>query len=210
MISAVVLAAGLSNRMGRPKMVLPWGSSTVIGQVVSTLLQAGLKEIIVVTGAARAEVEAAVEQLQREEVRTVFNPRFAENDMLVSLQVGLAVLGDDVDAMLVVLGDQPQIEVDVVHKLIDVYQADNARLIVPSFDMRRGHPWVVDRSLWPDLQSIPYGSTMRDFLHAHRQVITYVTVASSSILRDLDTPEEYASETKIRDTSARDEQSREK
>lgn len=210
MISAVVLAAGLSTRMGCPKMVLPWGSSTIIGQVVSTLLQAGLKEIIVVTGAARAEVEAVVEQLQREEVRTVFNPRFTENDMLVSLQVGLAVLGDDVDAMLVVLGDQPQIEVDVVHKLIDVYQADNVRLIVPSFDMRRGHPWVVDRSLWPDLQSIPQGSTMRDFLHAYRQVITYVTVASSSILRDLDTPEEYASETKIRDTSARDEQAREK
>jgi molybdenum cofactor cytidylyltransferase len=209
-ISAIVLAAGLSTRMGRPKMVLPWGASTVIGQVVNTLLLAGVKEVVVVTGAARVEVEDVVKQVNRAEVRTAFNPRYAEDNMLISLQVGMASLGEDVDAMLVVLGDQPQIEIDVVRSLMKVYQAENARLIVPSFDMRRGHPWVVDRSLWPALQSIPDGATMRDFLHAHPQQITYLPVNSSSILRDLDTPEEYALATQIPETSARDEQTREK
>ena len=192
MISAIVLAAGLSTRMGRPKLILPWGSTTVIGQVVATLVQAQVDDIVVVTGAARTEVEAAVEQGRWDEVRTVFNPRYADDDMLVSLQAGIAALGEQVDAMLVVLGDQPQIEVGVVRLLVDTYRTEGYPLIVPSFDMRRGHPWVVARALWPDLLSATAGSTMRDFLHAHTGQITYIAVSSSSILRDLDTPEDYA------------------
>jgi molybdenum cofactor cytidylyltransferase len=142
-------------------------------------------------------------------VRSIFNPRYAENDMLVSLQAGMAVLGEAVDAMLVALGDQPQIEVGVVHSLMEVYQEENARLIVPSFGLRRGHPWVVARSLWPTLYSIPAGSTMRDFLNACAQQITYLPVTSSSILRDLDTPEDYVVETKMREPTANDKEARE-
>jgi len=192
MISAVVLAAGLSTRMGSPKLILPWGSTTVIGQVVATLAQAQVDDIVVVTGAARTEVEAAVGQERWEGVRTVFNPRYAEDNMLVSLQAGIAALGGQVDAMLVALGDQPQIEFEVVRLLVDTYRTEGHPLIVPSFRMRRGHPWVVARALWPDLLSAPAGSTMRDFLLAHTGQITYIAVSSPSILRDLDTPEDYA------------------
>jgi molybdenum cofactor cytidylyltransferase len=192
MISAVVLAAGLSTRMGRPKLILPWGSTTVIGQVVATLAQAQVDDIVVVTGAARIEVEAAVTQGGWEAVRTVFNPRYAVDDMLASLQAGIAVLSGQVDAILVALGDQPQIEAGVVRLLVDTYRTEGYPIIVPSFRMRRGHPWVVARALWPDLLSAPAGSTMRDFLHTHTGQITYLAVSSPSILRDLDTPEDYA------------------
>jgi molybdenum cofactor cytidylyltransferase len=192
MISAVVLAAGLSTRMGRPKLILPWGSTTVIGQVVATLAQAQVDDIVVVTGAARTEVEAAVGQGRWEGIRMVFNPRYVEDNMLVSLQAGIAALGGQVDAMLVALGDQPQIEFDVVRSLVDTYRTEGHPLIVPSFRMRRGHPWVVARTLWPDLLSASAGSTMRDFLLAHTGQITYIAVSSPSILRDLDTPEDYA------------------
>jgi molybdenum cofactor cytidylyltransferase len=192
MISAVVLAAGLSTRMRRPKLVLPWGSTTVIGQVVTTLAQAQVDDIVVVTGAARTEVEAALEQGRWDTVRTVFNPRYSVDNMLVSLQAGIAALGKQVDAILVALGDQPQIEVGVVGLLVDTYRTEGYPLIVPSFHMRRGHPWVVARTLWPDLLSAPDSSTMRDFLHAHTGQITYIAVSSSSILGDLDTPEDYA------------------
>ena len=70
-VAAVVLAAGQSRRMGRPKLVLPWGDTTVIGRVVQALLEAGLNEIVVVTGGARRQVEAALAGLP---VRPVFNP----------------------------------------------------------------------------------------------------------------------------------------
>jgi molybdenum cofactor cytidylyltransferase len=191
MISAIVLAAGLSTRMGRPKLVMPWGTTTVIGQVVTTFAHAGADEIVVVTGGAQVEVEAAVCGVTGAAVRTVFNPRFAEDDMLVSLQAGMGVLGEEVQAMLVALGDQPQIEAAVIRLLLEAYHASHSPLIVPSYQMRRGHPWVVSHSLWPDLLSAPVGFTMRDFLNAHQQQITYIAVESSSILRDLDTPEDY-------------------
>lgn len=191
MISAIVLAAGLSTRMGRPKLVMPWGTTTVIGQVVTTFAQAGADEIVVVTGGAQVEVEAAVCGVTGATVRTVFNPRFAEDDMLVSLRAGMGVLGEEVQAMLVALGDQPQIEAAVIRSLLEAYHASHSPLIVPSYQMRRGHPWVVGHSLWPDLLSAPVGFTMRDFLNAHQQQITYIAVESSSILRDLDTPEDY-------------------
>ena len=197
MISAVVLAAGLSTRMGRPKLLLPWGSTTggfttVIGQVVATLVQAGLDEVVVVTGAMRAEVEAEVQKQGWVIVRTVFNPLHAQEDMLVSLKTGLAVLDQAVNAMLVVLGDQPQMEVGVVRSLLGAYRTKGHSLIVPSFQMHRGHPWLVARALWPALLSAPKNATMRDFLIAYPQQITYLPVTTSSILSDLDTPEDYA------------------
>jgi molybdenum cofactor cytidylyltransferase len=191
MIAAVVLAAGLSTRMGRPKLILPWGSTTIIGQVVVTLKQAGIGEIIVVTGGARQEVAAAVEAAIGSAARTVFNPHYAEGDMVISLRVGMNALSDAAQAMLVTLGDQPQIDADVVCALLDAYRPGQDSLIIPSFQMRRGHPWMVDRSLWPDLFSAPHGFTMRDFVKAHQKQITYLPVETSSILRDVDTPDDY-------------------
>lgn len=194
MISAVVLAAGLSTRMGRPKQLLPWGATTVIGQVIATLVQAQVAEIVVVTGAARNEVEAAVAQAGEAAARTVFNVRYAEDDMLVSLQTGLATLSRQAEAVIVALGDQPQIDPRVVCRVVETYRKEGCALIVPSFNLRRGHPWLVGRALWPELMSAPAGSTMRDFLHAHTGLITYLPVSSPSILRDLDTPEDYERE----------------
>lgn len=199
MIAAVVLAAGLSTRMGRPKLILPWGSTTVIGQVIATLVRAGLDDVVVVTGASRAEVEAAVREGHWEAVWTVFNPRYPLDDMLISLQVGMAALGNKVEAALVALGDQPFIEVEIVRALLEAYRAGGKPLIVPSYHLHRGHPWIVDRSLWLDLLSATLGTTMRDFLHAHAQQTTYIPVESPSILRDVDTPEDYARSTILYD-----------
>ncbi len=229
MFSAVVLAAGLSSRMGRPKMTLPWGETTVIGKVVSTLAEAGVEGIVVVTGGAREAVEAAVAALApklfpgRERgigVRVVFNPRYAEDSMITSLQVGLAALypprsphfrpksfpdsitsggrkwGDDrgalMQAVFVTLGDQPQIEAAVVRAIMDTYRATHAPLVLPSYRMRRGHPWVMDRSLWAEALAAPASVTLRDFLNAHAAQIHYLPVETPSVLADLDTPEDYA------------------
>lgn len=187
-IGAVVLAAGLSRRMGRPKMILPWGESTVIGQVVTILLQGGVKDGVVVTGGARGEVEAALSGLR---MRTVFNPDYQNGEMLASVQVGIRALPPESDAFLLALGDQPQIQLEVVRQLIETYQNQSHPLIVPSYEMRRGHPWLVAQSLWETLLNYQPPQTMRDFLHAHRDLIHYVNVSTPTILMDLDTPEDY-------------------
>lgn len=192
MITAIVLAAGLSTRMGRLKPILPWGSTTVIGRVVTTLIEAGLDQVLVVTGAGRIDVEAEISRHGWINVQAVFNPQYAEDDMLISLRTGMAGLSADVTAILVVLGDQPQMETGVVRALLEAYRNHRHLLIIPSYNMRRGHPWLVDRSLWAALQSLPKGATMRDFLHANAKHIAYIQVTTPSILSDLDTPEDYA------------------
>jgi len=199
-IAAVILAAGLSRRMGQPKMALPWGDTTVIGQVVRVLAEVGARPLVVVTGGAAELVGAALVAapvLPRAATRaaptmtTVFNPDFANGEMLASLQVGIRALPDSVEACLVALGDQPQIEVGVVKTILETYLQTGGTLWAPSFHMRRGHPWLIQRALWPDLLSMTSPATVRDFLNRHSAAIQYVAVDRDSILQDLDTPEDY-------------------
>ncbi len=195
MIAAIVLAAGLSRRMGRPKLSLPWRDTTVIGQVVAVLSAAGVAEILVVTGGARKEIETA---LRGTTARLVFNPRYEASEMIDSLQVGLTQLSPSVEATLVALGDQPQIQQSVVQAVLQAYEQAETRpssaLIVPSFQMKRGHPWLVARTLWPELSQIRPPETLRDFLDRHTREIFYLPVSTDTILRDLDTPEDYTRE----------------
>jgi molybdenum cofactor cytidylyltransferase len=111
--------------------------------------------------------------------------------MMVSLQAGMAALPAHTAAFLLALGDQPQIQPDTVRRVMEAYQENRAGLVVPSHEMRRGHPWLVDRRFWPELGSQPPQTTLRDFLNRRQAEIRYVTVATPSILLDLDTPEDY-------------------
>jgi len=192
MIAGVVLAAGKSERMGRPKMSLPWGDTTVIGQVVSTLISAGLDQVVVVTGGGRGEVEGALSSLPRDwPVRTVINPDYAAGEMLSSLQIGIASLGGKIEAALVALGDQPQIEGEVVKSILSAYRQSKANLVIPSYAMRRGHPMLIARPLWAALLALRYPQTLRDLIQAYGDQILYVSVDNPSILQDLDTPRDY-------------------
>jgi molybdenum cofactor cytidylyltransferase len=190
-VGAVVLAAGLSTRMGRPKMTLPWNGSTVIEKVVSTLLKANIDPIVVVTGGAHTLV---VEALKQFSVENIFNPTFANGEMLDSLQVGLSNMPVQVNAALIVLGDQPLIEEPVVRSVVEKYIVEGVKLVVPSYHMRRGHPWLVDRQLWPQILALKQPATLRDFMQANDQDIRYVIVDTASILHDIDTPEDYSSQ----------------
>lgn len=187
MISAIILAAGESKRMGRPKMVLPWEDTTVLGKVLATYRAAGLDEILVVTGGARRQVEA----LLGPGVRAVYNPRFAEGDMLGSLQAGLRTLASTTEAALVGLGDQPQLEQASISRLLEAFAATGAPLIVPSYEMRRGHPWLVARIFWDEILAMRAPDSPREFLNRHAGEIHYVRVETPGVVQDLDTPDEY-------------------
>ena len=188
MISAIILAAGQSRRMGQPKLLLPWGDVTVIGQVLSSFLKAGIEDIVVVTGGGRELVETAI---QHYPVRTVFNPGYALGEMLSSLQCGLRAMSDKTEAALIALGDQPQIQQETIRSICEKYRESKSELIIPSFRMRRGHPWLVARSLWKEVVDLNPPESPRDFLNNHADDIRYVDVETPSILADLDTPEDY-------------------
>ena len=187
MITALILAAGQSKRMGEPKMLLPWGRTTVLGQVIDIFKAAGVEDILVVTGGAREQVEALVGV----STRTVFNPGFAEGEMLSSIQTGLAELSPETEAVLIGLGDQPQVQERSVRLVVEEYTKSKASLVVPSFQMRRGHPWLATRIHWAEILHMDPSETPRDFLNRHAVDIHYVEINDPGILKDLDTPDDY-------------------
>jgi len=188
MISAIILAAGQSKRMGQPKMLLPWGELTVIEHVISTFLNAGIEDIVIVTGGARDQVEKAIDKYP---VRKIHNNDYATGEMLSSLQRGLRALPNQAQATLIGLGDQPQVQERSVRLICELYRESKSELIVPSFQMRRGHPWLVARPLWNEILELKPPESPRNFLNRHAGEIHYVDVDTRSILADLDTPEDY-------------------
>lgn len=191
-ISAVLLAAGLSSRMGQPKLLLPWGRTTVLGQIISTFATAGMEEIIIVTGGAREQIEGLVAELVNNyPVRTVYNPAYARGEMLSSIQAGLAALDSQTPAALIGLGDQPQVREETVRHICAAFVQTESPLVIPSFENRRGHPWLASRSLWPEILALPLSTTPRQFLDAYAGQVEYVE-ADESVLQDLDTPEDYS------------------
>lgn len=189
-ISGIVVAAGESVRMGQPKMVLPWGSTTVIGKVVSILQQVHLDEIIVVTGGWRKEVENALRDYC---VRTIYNSEYLEGEMLSSVKKGIEGLSDSSDAALITLGDMPYIKFEVVRSILETYISSRSMLVVPSYQMRRGHPWLVANKLWEEILELKKFHSLRYFLNKNQNLIKYVSVNTNSIILDLDTPTDYAS-----------------
>lgn len=187
-IGAVVLAAGLSQRMGKPKMILPWGNTSVIGQVVNILMNSDLDEIVVVTGATDSLVREA---LKNDPVRFTFNPNYSNGEMLLSLKIGMQELSPAIKAAMIVLGDQPQIETRVVRGLIKTYLEKDKKIIIPSYNLHRGHPWLVDRELWGQILELNAPMTLRDFLNQNNTLVYHYVVDNECILVDLDTPEEY-------------------
>lgn len=190
--SAIILAAGMSRRMGTPKMILPWGGTSVLGQVAATLAAAHPAiEIVIVSGGARELVGAEIARLAESlPVREVFNPAFDSGEMLSSLQAGLRALPASALATFIALGDQPQGKASTARELLSAFEARGARILVPSYKSRRGHPWLLRRDLWPEVLALRAPHTMRDFLNQHSAEIIY-TEADQSVLQDLDTLEEY-------------------
>ena len=185
MISAIILAAGESKRMGQPKMLLPWGDKTILTHVISIFQNAGLEDIIVVTGGAREKIEKLVSGCN---VRTVFNKEFKKAEMLSSIQYGIQALTSQTQAVLIGLGDQPQVQDRSVRMVCETFVQTKSSIVIPSYQMRRGHPWLVERSLWKELLK---SKTPRDFLNRHPTEIQYISVKDPNILADIDTPEEY-------------------
>jgi molybdenum cofactor cytidylyltransferase len=187
MIGAVILAAGRSRRMGRNKMLLPYSVSTVLETIVTEAAACpAVADVVVVTG---HESDRIVALLASYPVRCVFNPAFDRAEMLVSLQTGLRALSVDTQAALVVPGDHPRLRRDVIQRVIDAYRPGD--LVIPSYQMKRGHPILIDRVWWDELLALPEPATLRDFIRAHEDYIRYILVDTDSVLKDMDTPEEY-------------------
>jgi molybdenum cofactor cytidylyltransferase len=187
-VGGIILAAGESRRMGQPKMLLPWGSSTIIRAVCEHAVGCRLHEIVVVAGEQFEEIQRQLADLP---VRIVYNPLHAEGEMLFSLQTGLQSIWHTSSACLAFLGDQPAIETDTVSKIVDAYYQGQGRIVAPTYEGRQGHPVLIDKAFWQEILDLPPGKAPRDMLQAHEREIYSVAVNTPSVIQDIDTLEDY-------------------
>jgi nicotine blue oxidoreductase len=185
-IVAVVLAAGASSRMGRPKALLDFDGRTCVARVLDTCHQAGVSQVVLVTSPAGAEVRA-----QGSGATLAINPQ-PERGMLSSLQAGLLKLPADTAGFLIYPVDYPIVPPEEVRRLLAAFAAGEAgRIFIPSFDHRRGHPVLVDAALAGEFLALAPTSSARAVMAAHAGEISHVEAADDRVLMDMDTPEDY-------------------
>ncbi len=132
-------------------------------------------------------------------MRTVFNPHYAQKEMLSSAQAGLRAVKAESQAALLAVGDMPAIERDVVVQLIQAFRAAGEDVVyIPSYQMRAGHPVLVPRPYWQAILSLTVSDSLRSVLRARGTRVQWVAVDTPSVLRDMDTPTDYKRELGLR------------
>ena len=186
--AGLILAAGRSRRMGSAKLTLPWRDGTVVEAVVAALRGGGVGRILVVVGADQEAIEQA---LAGSGVEFVENPRYADGEMLGSIQVGLRAMGDGPRAALLTPGDLPAIQPATVRALIEAWLVSEDALCVPVNHGRRGHPVLLPRRTWPQVMALDPGESLRTYLRLHAADLRQVDVPDPGIHADIDSPEDY-------------------
>ena len=196
MIVAVVLSAGESSRMGRPKALLPIDGETFIERIVSVLNRAQLGKIIVVTGHNAEEMRRQMDHLP---VEILVNPQY-KLGQLSSLHVAIRqVLADqDCDAILVHLVDHPYIDATVVNRMIESFYASGKLIVVPRYQGKRGHPVLLSSKLFSELLNAPIEHGAKAVVNAHGADTLEIDAADEGVTIDIDTPDEYSQHVKAK------------
>ncbi len=193
-IAGVILAAGSSSRIGEIKQLLAFRQTTLLGQVIRNSTGSLLDEVILVLGHRADEIQKAV-KLDR--VRVVMNEAHAQGQS-TSLRAGLSAVSEETDAVMFILGDQPLVGPTVMNALIDGYCRTRAPIVLPTHQGRRGNPVVIDRMLFPRVESLTGDVGARVLFHEYAEEILEIELEDDSIHFDLDTWEDYR-ELKVRE-----------
>lgn len=188
MITAIILAAGKSERIGRPKPLLPTADGTpFLAAILETMTGTAVDEVRVVVG-HEAEQVIDLGGLVRHVI--VHNREF-ERGMLSSVQAGIRALPPGTTAFLVWPVDQPLVRADTVDRIIDAWKRRHALVVVPTRQGKRGHPTLFSAKLSAELLRAPEDEGARAVVHAHEKSLVEVEVDDPGILTDIDTPQEY-------------------
>ena len=191
-VPGIVLAAGMSSRMGRAKASLPIGSSgeTFVTRIVRTLRDGGIDDVLVVTGNHEQVVSACLANMDLPP-RLVVNPT-PELGQYSSLQIGLSeVVRPGVGAVLVTLVDVPLIKAETVRMLLEAYSQSCAPVVRPVRNGRHGHPVIFDRSVFNELKSMPASIGAKAVVRRHAEESVEVEVEDEGPFLDIDTLDDY-------------------
>jgi molybdenum cofactor cytidylyltransferase len=190
-IPAIVLAAGRSSRMGRPKATLPVSDShTFLTRIVRTFLDSGVDDVIVVVGHDADAIAASFSESGLP-ARFVVNREY-DRGQLSSLLAGLNVIDrPGVAAVLMTLVDVPLVSSSTVRAVIDAYRRTGVPIVRPTSGDRHGHPLLIDRSVFAALRAADFRSGAKPVVRAYASAIGDIPIEDEGAFTDIDTEEEY-------------------
>lgn len=201
-VAGIILAAGCGSRMGKAKQLLPFGRTTLLGRVMDTVQSAGLDCVVLVLGFKAGQIRRALDLTRLEQAR----PNQARPDRTgiqvidnldwhkgqsFSVAAGLKALPPDMDGVLFLLGDQPLVTVQTIHRLVSEFQATSHWIVAPCYKGQRGNPVLVASPLFDRLKQPAGDAGARILFEEFRHRMYCLDVDDPGILKDVDTPGEY-------------------
>ena len=189
-ISSVILAAGESRRMGEPKMLMPFGDSTILATVITNAMNSAIDHVHVVLGAG---AEGVGKSIDGQNVVQVINSDF-RSGMLSSVQAGLRSLPNATTAVMILLGDQPMISSSIMDRLAERYKRSEKTIFIASANGKKGHPVIFAAKYIPEILSYGPDDSLRKLYKNHPNEVEEMETANPEILRDIDTRGDYENE----------------
>ena len=180
---AIVLAAGKSKRMGSNKLLLKIGGKTILEHLLDKLSN---YETIVVLGHRPEEIKQTILD---HGAKPVYNPRY-ENGMSTSFQAGLQSIGEEFEAVFLILSDTFGFSEDLLDRMLTKMEETGALIVSPVYKGKRGHPVLISNKLFPEFKTMSFSETLKDILSKYESKHMFVNGDIWTAL-DLDTPEDY-------------------
>lgn len=188
MLSGIILSAGESSRMGgRVKALLDLNGKTFIENIIDNMSDISLSELILVLGAYSDEI---IDRVKGYKIKIVINDNWKEGQ-IESLRAGIRNLSSECEGVMFTLVDHPLVTPSTYKKLVDMWASDKSRIVLPSYNMRKGHPAVFPGFLFDAILNRELPGGAREMLKENREIIRFVTVDDPGIVKDVDTIEEY-------------------
>ncbi|ADL12021.1 molybdenum cofactor cytidylyltransferase [Acetohalobium arabaticum] len=187
MISAIVLAAGMSTRLGKTKQLLSIGEQTIIERVIDNLLAVDLDEVVVVVGHEAPKVKKV---LNNRDIKISYNPDYRSGQS-TSLIRGLQSINNKCSGILCALGDQPLVKAKTLNRLIVEFKRGQDLIVVPEYKEQRGNPVIFDSQLKPEMLKLEGDQGARTLIKKYHVQSKRVRVSDRGVVFDIDTKVDY-------------------
>ena len=193
-ISAILLGAVESKRIGRDKLLLPWGKRTILEHCLQVLLRSKIKEVIVVLNPQNTVLTNG---LGEKRIKVVLNPDYKKG-MSSSIRRGIRALNPKSDGILIALGDMVFLRSRTIDAILRAFREEKGNIILPSFRGRQGHPVLFHRKYKGELLKIKGDTGGKSIIMKHPEDVFVIPVKSRGVIRDIDTWVEYKKELRVK------------